>query len=872
MEYLNNNYDKIFNYFNKIFEEVFNDAKLSNQTLSESDIKSLFRTLDNFYDILIKDNSVTYEQNYYKNIISILDNICKYLSYITYPSETIRLVGKRITLISFHLGDHQDNISFPFIDNMDNITLNNFLNYSYDNFYLNEKICSIKNSTSFCLTKDNFDKLKKELISKKYDLNNILLSIYLLQDITKENEQEKSDDEGHSEWGDIIEYNTLFKKYSFIFKLFNKTNNEITLLDNNNITFDAEFQYKRELNYSDKKNYMDSSDIKEFNKSINLNISLYPNNSNISCVPKNYKDLNENYLCKTHFNYDENKIRCNCNIIDEIIIIEDFTISQFYKSKQFPQRQYNLLNIYSFPIILFFILLLLIPSIYILLKDIINDSKYIKNNQDLAKELEDELKVNYMKVKKYNNIGTFRFSIYLALKKFPYFTIFNKYKLNYPKYISHLVIYVGILIGFIIPLIPFYYKEFIERQIFIDQRDIKYDDNYITDMGPSIYYDYSFYYGFIGLFLSHFFIYIFNIVLGYYQEEINIWLKIKTICKDYVYYEIKSEILLGTTWSKIKLRIISFYYICGNYILKKFKKNQKFEEYLNYISRNIKDRNTINNIGAILPRTSINSYISNDINLDNKKNTKSLEMTEKTQLLLEKDNNSINDNNNKRRMLTIKYHNKNKINFNSKICKTDNFILDNAIKNDKSKRSIERFEKIRNKYIYKLKKNIIKEMEIDKEIIDLNEEKKDLYISPQINYSIYQAESFYSLKKTGKEKESKHIINKYVLISVLLWIIFIVLIILAIFLIQNHLNKFDRFIIGAWLIPIIIIIIVINFILYYIKILIGSILLFHRYNVRKKKCFYRFLFWLFVDKTMIHIFKVRNLITKYKKEFDYLIN
>ena len=885
-EYLINisNIDFLFKYFDLVFKEVFDKEKLSKQTLSESDIKSLFRTLDNFYDTLISASKINKETTYQK-FIDILDNICKYLSYIAYPSETIKLVGKRISLLNFNLGEHQFNISFPFIDNMDNITLNNFLNYSYNNYYLNEKICSKKNTTFFCLNENDIIKLKDFIKKKNYSLNNVSLNLYLLQDITRENENklEEFDSHGHSESDNTINYITIFKNYSLIIRLFDKRNNTIISLDNSDINFDAEFQFERQLDENDKNNNIDSI-VEEFYQSENFNIAFFPNNSNLTCVPKNYKDKEklESYLCKTYFNYDEKKVRCKCNLTDGITVINNYEISQIFKAKQFPQKKYEFLNIYSSKIMLIIILLLLIASFYFLIKDIINDSKYITNNQNIAQELQDERKSNYMKVKKYYNVGTLRFSLYLTLRKFPYFAIFNNYKLSYPRYIIHLVIYIGILIGFIIPLIPFYNIPFLERQIFIDQRDIKYDDDFISDVGPSKYRKYFFYFGLIGLILSRIFIYIFYIILGYYQEEKDIWLKIKTICKDYVYYEVKSEVLLGTSWNKIKIRIISFYYICGNYILKKIKKQQNIQKYLNYVSRKAEERNTISEIGSILPRGTINSNFrntnsSNDINLI-KKNKKELEMTDKNQLLIEDDddennvfkNKSIND---KKRMLTFHINKRNKKNNNienSKICKTDNFILDNSFKNDKSKRRIERFEKIRNKYIYKLKRNVLNEIDVDGEMINLNGEKKHLYISPQINYSINQIESFNTFKEIHKEKDSKNKIKKFIFISFVLWVFLIVLCILAIFLIKVILNKFGKFIIEAWLYPLLLVIIGINFILYYLKILIGLILIFCFYNSRKKKCFCRFLFWIFVDKTMIHIYKIRNLITKYKKEFDYL--
>ena len=314
--------------------------------------------------------------------------------------------------------------------------------------------------------------------------------------------------------------------------------------------------------------------------------------------------------------------------------------------------------------------------------------------------------------------------------------------------------------------------------------------------------------------------------------------------------------------------MLSFYYICGNYIKRHTKrKNLKLKKYLLHISRNNDDANTNNaNADEILPNLR-NTTFSN-ISLS-KTNESILEMDEKSILLLENDE----ENNMKRSRMNTRRRKKSvrRDFYNCQICKRDNFVLDKNIIFDKSKRQITRFENIRNKYIYTLRKSFIsKEIGNDKEVIDLYEENKSLHISPQTNFSFYPVDSFYSLKTVNKEKETENIFNKFILISILLWAIFILLFILALYLIQNLLNKFDRFIIKAWLFPLISIIIIANLILYYFKILIGTILIFHCYNLRKKKCFYKYLFFIFVDKSMIYIYKVRNLITKYKKEFDYL--
>ena len=342
----------------------------------------------------------------------------------------------------------------------------------------------------------------------------------------------------------------------------------------------------------------------------------------------------------------------------------------------------------------------------------------------------------------------------------------------------------------------------------------------------------------------------------------------------------------------MKLRMLTYSYICGKYIIKHLKnKNNRFKEYLNHTSRNYNDNislsSTLNDIDLILPRNTDNTdyrdtLLSKDINNDSKynlkineiKNKQSFELAEQNdknisllQIDEEENDNLLNNNIINNSHYEQKNNNINIDSNNLMECKLDNFILENnIIKYDKSKKKIAFFEKVRNKYIYVPKRNEINEIEIDGDSID--EDK--LYISPQINYTYFSVNSFNNLKSRDYKKEFNKEINTFILISSLLWIIFVGLIFLSIFSIYTIEKKFDNFIIKSWLIPLCLIIIVLNFILYYFKILIGTLLLFYFYNKRKKTCFSKFLFSVFVDKAMIHLYKIRNLITKYKKEFDYL--
>ena len=891
--YLNEGYiNNSLSFFEQIFKQVFIERNgiISKNTLSDSDIISLFRTIDNFYDICIE--TISYKmQNIHNNIIKILNNLAKYLAYKSYPSQTIRLVGKRISLFSFNLGKHEKKISLPYIYESFDTNIEDLSTYIYNDYYSNEnETCQQKKNSIFCL--DDYSDLKDKINLLYENSTDTFLNIYLIPELNKSNEKY---DENN------LDKIIVNKNYTTIIQLFKNESGIIEEIDDKNfsITVDMVFPYGLNL---DKKEIQQKKDKEKgiFNKvknqldKLKLNITLSPNNSDFTCVTKSYKEKSKNSngelnTCRTHFDYENNTVRCSCSITsgDEIFVVKDHNLALKFQDIQFPKTYFKMTHKYILFILYSFIFLILIPTIIYLILDISKDSKYIKENQTL-KNIENERKVKYNEVKKYYNKGVFGFSIYLTLNKYPYFSVFNNYYSTFPRFIKHLVVSIGLSIGLIAPLVPYLFMTFSERDTFIGQRDIQFTDDRIKSIAPDNYKLYSLAFSFLGLIFGNLFIYIFSKILDYEKQELDIWLKIKSICKDYIYYEIKQEVLLGAIWKKIKLRMFSFYYICGDYILRKKnkkQKNAKLKEYLKHISRNYdeKSRASINmDVDQILPRITIDSNslnTSKDIKYSSK-NKISFEMANKP--LLDKDdndndsfllNNSINNKEKKigkknifNKIINSSLSSMDDLNLN--ICKLDNFMLDNKTKFDKSKRQIERYEKVRNKYIYVHKKVEINEIEIDDKSFD---EKDNYCISPQNNYSYLPEDSYTNIKKEkNAQKESSKILFKFIFISAILMIIVILFIIFILYLVKTVLNTFDEFILKAWIIPIIFIITILNFILYYIKMLIGSIVLYHGYHLRKKRCIIKCLFWLFVDKTMIQIYKVKNLISKYKKEFDYL--
>ena len=871
------NFDSFFNYIKNIFDIIFKQKPISQKTLSDSDIKSLFRTIDNLFDICIeKDFNPKKNMN---NFIEAFENITKYLSYKTHPSETIRLIGNRISILSYHFGEHQRDISFPFAGEIGKVKINDFLTYSYDNYFLNEEICSQKNSSLFCFTQGDYNYLRNELEKQNYNLSDVFLNIYLLQEINKNNENYTYDIDDFFGYSEIIEKNIINKNYSIIFKFFQKENNSFSLIKDNDIdiNLDVELPFYFGENKKDENNNV-FSDNNYLNKK-GWDIPLSPNNSEYTCIPKSFYENNKNeknpdkikYHCYTHFDYDKKKVRCSCNtkLNDEILIIKDQKLSETFKHIQFQKDKIKFINKYSLFIIYLFIFLLLIPIICFLATDFIKNTKIINDTVSIPdiNDEDNELKTNYKKIKKYSKAGMFKFIFYLSLSKFPVFSEFNIFINNSsPLFIRHLIICNGFYLGIIFPLIPFYFIPFAEKQIFMDQRDINYDDDNHQEIKPEKYLILSIIFALIGIIFGNTFIYIFFKILKFEKEEIKIWSRIKELCKDYVYNKIKSEVLLGAIWKKIKFRIEAYYYICGSYILPKKKKNDKFNQYLKNISKNSLD------YGG-------DAALNGSINIKFSKSKKSIH---EPLLIKEDENENLIDNNkiindDEEKVVKNRKRTKNSMHSNSselykkyfefnymKINKTDNFIFDNNL-NDKSRKKIAKFEGIRNKYICGARKR-----GIDDELFDSGEN-KGYFIIKEISYTYISIDSFSSLiNDNNEEKGINKTIYNYIIISGILFFIFIILLILVLVLLNILLERFGTFFLRTWIIPAILIITFLNFIFYYIKMCIGTILLFKYYHIRNSKWIVKCLFWIFVDKIMINKYKVRNLITKYQKEFNYL--
>ena len=834
-------------------KKCVNQINTNTVKLNKEDIISLIRTieqlLNNYEKNIIKINAED-RKKVMDNFYYLFNKINNYLSLKLYPGEGIKIIGNKIILFNYHFGSYDKFISISSHNLTLEVNVSDITTYSYDDYGLNEDN-PLNNEETFLFFDENIYKyIKNELnISKK-----IALNIYIVNNIKNNTVINQTDEE------DNYLINLQF------FDLDTKQNKKSNITLEDDLLYSIKFRYKNEN--------------KEVNKNMDKNnkFSLKYNYSDVFCYPKNYKEDKNNY-CYTYFDYENDIIQCKCNVIDDISIIEDEKLANFYKSLQFESVKYKYTNGVAKRFLVSFIILLLIPGLIFLLCDIVKVKKLINNNKGLT--FSEKRREYYNEVKIYTDTKL-TFPIYSLFNKFPYCQAFISGYYTSPKYIRHLIVITAILLGFILNLIPFFFFiPFEERQILIDKRDINDDTENIHSIEIiGKYLNWGFIFAFISLIVVHLFIKLFNKILKIDEKNVNYWKNIKDIFKDYVYFKIKKSRYLGKNFGRIKNRMKALYAVCGRFLLNKNimnhpDRNKKLENYLKYTGK-LNKINLSNNNKKI------------EIKDSNKKDNKDILIKEPISYELPNNNNIINTEYKPPKLsLNIKlempidinlvvnssYGNNKKIKLADNIKKinankAENFQISNITENkfNISKNSICRFEKIKNKYMYSNKsaKYDFSNKNLNNNIIN-NESPLSIYYNN--NLSIFNVEEYNNFINNDASGSSGKDFGLLVLMTFVIGLIFVLLLGLSVIMIKKLMNEFEYFMVKIWILCTILILFVVYFLIYFIKIMIASILLFNCYHSRNKGCFMKFMFKIFVDKSLIYMFKVRNYITKYRREF-----
>jgi hypothetical protein len=844
--------------------DLLNKNNANEAKLSSSDIKSLLRTIEQLHDVYNEQINTENAKN--KNNINLsefynlFNKINNFLSSKLYPGEGIKIIGNRTLLFSYHFGNFQDLLAISSNNLTSPANISNISSYSYEDYGLNEGICGKNGETFLCINNNIYNDIKNKIIEPK----NYALNIFIVNNIKKSetSESKKSNN--------IENENDNYLVHFQLYNLGNKTSID-NITTNKNLNYSLEFSYKNEKK---RVNDQDSND------SNSLFYMPY-NYSNIVCYPKNYKEDKE-YYCFTYFDYKLNIIQCKCNIINEILIVENPELANFYKSLQFQSVQYTYTNGVTKQFIIFFLIILLIPGLLFLLFDIFKINKNIRS--ETKYDFKEKRRDYYQQVKKYTN-STITFPIYLVFNVFPYCAAFNATHYSSPKFIKHLIVVTALLLGFIINLLPFLVRmPFKEKQLLIDKRDIRIEENEIHSMKfIKNYLVIGFIIAIISLICVHFFIKLFNKILKINEKKESYLKNIKDIFKDFIYFEIKKNRYLGKNFGRIKNRMKAFYAVCGRYLLNKNimnhpDRNKKFENYIKYTGKMHKVNLSITN-----NRIEVNDQSKNNIN-NKSKESLIYELPENNDMISDSKDNIINTDY-KPPSMKINARFNVSINQNAQVIssyggdkpieiktivkkikpkKCDNFQINGIIDNKcgVSKNTICRFEKIKNRYI---NSNRIIENVIPKQKENASGP-SPLCIYRNNNLSIYNVEDYIKCNENSSSSTGKDFGLLFIM-TIVLGIIFFFLLLLSVIIIKKLMDEFEYFMVKTWLLCTISILIVLYFLIYLIKALIASILLFNFYSRRHNGCLIKFMFKAFVDKNIIYIFKIRNYITKYRREF-----
>ena len=178
---------------------------------------------------------------------------------------------------------------------------------------------------------------------------------------------------------------------------------------------------------------------------------------------------------------------------------------------------------------------------------------------------------------------------------------------------------------------------------------------------------------------------------------------------------------------------------------------------------------------------------------------------------------------------------------------------------DINKNTINRYKKIKNKYMSLNNYDFFEKKENN--IINSN-----LSVCNNINITLYNTDNYINCNRNeltdGELKEFKLLI----IMTFVLGFIFILLLFLSVVVIKYLMDEFEYFMVKIWILCTMIILFIAYFCVYLIKMVIASILLFNYYHSRNKGCL-KFMFKIFVNKSLIYFFKIRNYITKYRRDF-----
>jgi len=447
-------------------------------------------------------------------------------------------------------------------------------------------------------------------------------------------------------------------------------------------------------------------------------------------------------------------------------------------------------------------------------------------------------KVNdeYKKLKNtYITRGTLLFSLFIMKYIYPIANIINMYNYDYPRYLR-----------FIIYIIRFLF-------ITLLTIDVGYFNfNYILkpNLSEEIYKFLIFIIAILTFLISHI---ISDLIIRYLNDFV---IKRKNIIKPklenirkYVYYTIKKDVLFNSKWHTLRNRMLTYYRICGKSILI----NKKIDKYGKYVN------NKLLNIKGSLPEN-----INNSINQEEDKDFNGNGLSERllppqnySKSIIRESVNSILNNNAINRNSTRK-SSANSNNNNFCIVKgCEPFSFSRFGINNMKLKTVKKIEDIRNRYI------VVKNTKFDDSIDDDANMKTydNLEIEALENYTYISTDEIINKLNNSNTNSNKLLLN--IMINIILFILFL-LVTIGIYLSYLYFEEHNEF-----FFLILICLFILDFIIYYIISIFIAIRLPKLYGYKKKNWKNKFIFNLFIEKYIVYFYRMRLLLIKYHKEFEF---
>ena len=555
-------------------------------------------------------------------------------------------------------------------------------------------------------------------------------------------------------------------------------------------------------------------------------ILFYISNS----IPKNTGYLTNNINNKNYYyyssSYQNNKLRINLEIND---IEKDI----FSNENETNKNDTTKLHLFNYIHISLSFLIIPICSIILIIYDLCED-KNLSKKYNLSKN---EKANEEFKLLKKTNIagGRYLFSWFLMKYKYPLTNIITIYNYDHQRYLRLIIVTIKFLFNILISfIIIFNFKK--DILLFLSPFINTILVNIITKI-------------------------IINNLLDHDKIRRNIFKPKLENLRKYAYYIIKKDILFNSKWHLIRNRMLSYYRICGQLILKKYKKN-KYDKYERYV----KNKKIIGNLSNTLHSFN-SSFASNDEEKD------SFENSSLNEKLLQNNNNNIK-NISKIHAYKTEINNQQKflVKKNNGYEKTNNLLITKGVEsfsfsrygvNNMKLKTLKKIEDIRNKYISNKNNNKYDEtLDVDSYVKTFD----NLDIEALENYTYISTDALINKLNKINSNSNKILLNAFT--NIILILILFLLNLCLVFIHFHNLNKDKNDLKNYWIV--ITLTILADFLYYRVICLFISFCISKFYGYKKNKCINKLIFYLFFEKYITYLYRMRLLINKYNKEFNFI--